>query len=425
MNVLSLFDGMSCGQIALNELGIGYDNYYASEIDVPAMSVTKKNFPNTIHLGDVRSVNGKDLPRIDLLIGGSPCQSFSFAGKRKGMSTKGEVEILTLNHYLELKSEQYEFEGQSYLFWEYMRVLNELREKNPEVYFFLENVEMGDKWERVLSRAIGVNGIHINSSLLSAQNRERIYWLNWGLEAKGLFGDLYSSIPQPKDKGIFLRDILEENVPEKYYLSQKAITYLKRAEVNQRFIQHEGDLKAGCVTANYHKGVPYNAIVVQGVNKPIQLNASKESNGLKPYLQNRVYDINGKFPCLNTSRPPSIIENRLIQVGQIYEGESNSVSGRVYSVNGKSACLSALGGGGGAKTGLYLIDSEEQDSKAGIGDSARIRRLTPTECEALQTVPKGYTSSVKDTNRYKMLGNGWTIEVIKYLFSYLPFYNKP
>ena len=315
---------------------------------------------------------------IKICIGGSPCQSFSFAGKRKGMSTKDEIEILTLDHYLELKNEQYEFEGQSYLFWEYMRILSEIRKKNPEVYFFLENVEMGEKWEKVLSRAIGVNGIHINSSLLSAQNRERIYWLNWGLEAQGLFGDLYSSIPQPKDKGLFLRDVYESNVNEKYYLSEKAIRYLKRTPMNQRFMQSFEDKKGGCVTANYHKGVPYNVI----------------------------------------------IDNRCVQVGQIYEGGSNSVAGRVYSVNGKAACLSALGGGGGGKTGLYLIDSEEEDSKAGIGDSARIRRLTPLECERLQTVPEGYTASVRDTNRYKMLGNGWTVEVIKFLFSYLPFYKS-
>ena len=167
MNVLSLFDGMSCGQQALERCGFKVDNYFASEIDKYAIKVTMANYPNTIQLGSVVDVNGYDLPKIDLLIGGSPCQSFSFAGKRKGMSTKDEQEILTLEHYLQLKSEGYEFEGQSYLFWEYMRLLNELRSKNPDVYFLLENVEMGEKWEKALCKAIGVNGIQLLYTTLS------------------------------------------------------------------------------------------------------------------------------------------------------------------------------------------------------------------------------------------------------------------
>ena len=219
MNVLSLFDGMSCGQQALERAGISVDQYFASEIDKYAIKVTMANYPNTIQLGSVVNVNGYDLPKIDLLIGGSPCQSFSFAGKRKGMATKDEVEILTLEHYLQLKNEGYEFEGQSYLFWEYMRLLNETKPK----YFLLENVEMGEKWEKVLSKAIGVNGIHINSALVSAQSRKRIYWTNIGMKPAGLFGDLESIIQQPKDRGILLKDILETEVDEKYFLSEKLI----------------------------------------------------------------------------------------------------------------------------------------------------------------------------------------------------------
>jgi len=138
MNVLSLFDGMSCGQQALERAGIKVDNYYASEVDPYAIKVTMNNYPNTNQLGDVRNVNGHSLPKIDLLIGGSPCQSFSFAGRRKGMSTKDEQEILTLDHYLQLKEEGFEFEGQSYLFWEYIILLNEIKPK----YFLLENVLM-------------------------------------------------------------------------------------------------------------------------------------------------------------------------------------------------------------------------------------------------------------------------------------------
>ncbi len=187
MNILSLFDGMSCGQQALNRCGFEVTNYFASEIDKHAIKVTQHNYPNTIQLGSVINVDGYSLPKIDLLLGGSPCQSFSFAGKRKGMSTKDEQQILTLEHYLELKSEGFEFEGQSYLFWEYMRILTDLRKLNPDVKFLLENVMMGEKWEKVLSRAIGVNPIEINSSLVSAQNRRRLYWTNIGMQPAGLF----------------------------------------------------------------------------------------------------------------------------------------------------------------------------------------------------------------------------------------------
>ena len=213
MNVLSLFDGMSCGQQALERAGIKVDNYYASEINKYAIQVTMTNYPNTIQLGSVTEVDGYSLPKIDLLIGGSPCQSFSFAGKRNGMSTKCEIQILTLEHYLKLKQEGYEFEGESYLFWEYMRLLNEVKPK----YFLLENVMMGEKWERILSKAIGVNPIEINSALVSAQNRRRLYWTNIGMKAAGLFRDLESIIEQPKDKGILLKDILELEVDEKYF----------------------------------------------------------------------------------------------------------------------------------------------------------------------------------------------------------------
>lgn len=171
INVLSLFDGMSCGQIALNKLGIKYDRYYASEIDKFAIAVTKKNYPDTIHLGDVRGVNGRDLPKIDLLFGGSPCQSFSNAGKGEG------------------------FEGSSGIFWEYVRVLKEVKPK----YFMLENVKMKKEWQDIISKELGVEPIAINSSLLSGQNRPRLYWTN------------IPGVEQPEDKGIKLKDILEDD----------------------------------------------------------------------------------------------------------------------------------------------------------------------------------------------------------------------
>ena len=226
MIVLSLFDGMSCGQIALRELGAKVDRYYASEVDKYAIQQTQLNFPDTVQLGDVRNINARTLGHVDLLMGGSPCQSFSFAGKRAGMSTKQNEEIYTLDRYMELKRAGFEFEGQSYLFWEYIRILHELREANPNVYFLLENVEMGKKWEAVLSEAIGVQGVHINSALVSAQIRKRIYWTNIRTEVRG--GLIYSDIPQPGDRDLLLRDILEDDadIDERYYLKPEVVLAL-------------------------------------------------------------------------------------------------------------------------------------------------------------------------------------------------------
>lgn len=337
MKVLSLFDGMSCGQIALKQLGIIPEKYYASEVDKHAIKQTQLNFPNTIQLGDVTQVDVSRLKPIDLLIGGSPCQSFSFAGKRVGMSTADKEEIYTLNRYLELKEGGFQFEGESYLFWEYMRILTDIRQYNPNVLFLLENVEMGKKWERVLSEAIGVYGVHINSALVSAQNRKRIYWTNIRTKRKGLFGELHSDIPHPADKGILLKDVLEDEVDEKYYLSDKANAFLSTS----------------------HKGSQANGMTLaRGI---IQLNPSKDSGGVQPYQQDRIYDVNGIAPALCSGH-----------------------------------------GGMGCNV-----------------NTDRIRRLTPTECARLQTIPNWYKWECSDTQQYRMLGNGWTVDVIVHILSFM------
>lgn len=366
MNVLSLFDGMSCGQQALERIGCKVDNYFASEIDKYAIQVTMANYPNTIQLGSVVDVDCSKLPRIDLLIGGSPCQSFSFAGKRKGMSTKDNIEILTLKHYLQLKQEGYEFEGQSYLFWEYMRILNEVKPK----YFLLENVMMGEHWEKVLSRAIGVNPIEINSALLSAQNRRRLYWTNIGMKPAGLFGDLESYIVQPKDKGILLKDILEKEVDEKYYLGQKTLDYFKLNSVKQKerkngfsFNPSIGENKSKCVTTKEGSRMEDNYIIVHNMQK-------------------------------RSSDRPSVAKNK-----------NAGGSGHLQMEDGKTYCLDT-----GNTMAIELANNK-----------SNIRRLTPIECERLQTVKDNYTSMVSDTQRYRMLGNGWTVDVVAHLLKYMEF----
>lgn len=230
MNVLSLFDGISAGQVALNKAGIKIDNYYSSEIDRYAIQITTKNYPNTNQLGDISNWRDWDIDfsKIDLVIGGSPCQGFSFAGKQ-----------------LNFKDER------SKLFFEYVNILNHIRLLNPKVKFLLENVRMKQQYQDVISSYLGVQPIAINSSLVSAQNRLRYYWTN------------IDDIEQPKDKEIKLKDILVDNPIERYYLSDVAKDYMSRLRNGKpRWDYHTNKLdgKAACLTANMYKGVPYGVI---------------------------------------------------------------------------------------------------------------------------------------------------------------------
>lgn len=201
LNIISLFDGMSCGQIAINKFIDKEDyNWYASEIHKPAMNVTQHNFPDTNQLGDIRGITNKSLKSIDgqvfMVMGGSPCTDLSIAGTRRGIVTKENIRITTLKQYLQLKKDNFEFHGESYLFWEFIRVVKETKPK----YFFLENVVMKGQnkfWENVISNELGVKPIRINSSLVSAQNRDRLYWTN------------IPNVSVPEDREIFMSDIIE------------------------------------------------------------------------------------------------------------------------------------------------------------------------------------------------------------------------
>lgn len=445
MNVLSLFDGMSCGQIALKQLGIIPEKYYASEIDKHAIKQTQLNFPNTIQLGDVTRVDVSRLEPIDLLIGGSPCQSFSFAGKRVGMSTVDKEEIYTLDRYLGLKEEGFQFEGESYLFWEYMRILTDIRKYNPNVLFLLENVEMGKKWERVLSEAIGVYGVHINSALVSAQNRRRIYWTNIRTKRDGLFDDLYSDIPQPADKGFLLKDILEDEVDEKYYMSNKAISGImnhkqRHTEKRNGFGAQFPTLKSNTLLARCYKDGKENLIVedvrVKGV--------SYTDRGIRPHRGDyRKSGVSEYGTILYTDQKSDT--HIASHVGMIVEEDSplTGIAGirRLIPTECDRLIIPEA-----TKKGFVEVipgecfDLTQPNSKTRRGrkmaekcncvmaqtspeyyryDGINIRRLTPTECARLQTIPSWYKWECSDTQQYRMLGNGWTVDVIVHILSFM------
>lgn len=277
MNVLSLFDGMSCGQIALEKAGIPISKYHASEIDKYAIQVTQHNYPNTIQLGDVTQVRGEDLPKIDLLIGGSPCQGFSSAGK------------------------QLNFEDpRSKLFFEYVRLLKECEPK----YFLLENVVMKKEWSDIISEYLGVKPILINSSLVSAQNRRRLYWTN------------IPNVQQPEDQNIYWKDVQMDNAKDVYYVTDKMMAWVnKNPKRKNKFKIYEKTTKEKMqmLEASHHKGI------------------------------------------------------------------SNQ---RCFAIR----------------------------------DNDFIRYIHPVECERLQNVSDGYTQVVSNTQRYRMLGNGWTVNVVAHIF---------
>ena len=465
IRVLSLFDGMSCGQIALRELGIPLAAYYASEVDKFAIQQTQLNFPGTVQLGDVRNIDVDKLcdevGEFDLLLAGSPCVNLSFAGKRAGLATKENIEILTLDQYLDLKDADFEFEGQSYLFWEFMRVLTALRRRNPNIMFLLENVEMGKKWETVLSEAVGIHGVHINSALVSAQNRKRIYWSNIRVREEGLFGWKYTDIPQPTDRGIILKDILETEVEEKYYLKDEVVQKLlehkqRHKEAGHGFgaVFHDTDGKMGAVKVG---GKGFDDLIkdpvcvaMRGRNagtETVQMLEPAEggkTNCLTSVAKDNLiaYVFSDDQVCLNKKR------NELgRQIRKEYEAgtvkarrsdlvdyapreddktgaittvqsdnlilSNNHLQKNLTDVNGKANAFLATSHKGAWANGMTLVEK-----------GYRIRRITPTEAARLQTVPEYYHWTCSETQQYRLLGNGWTVDVIKHIFSFIKIEEK-
>jgi DNA (cytosine-5)-methyltransferase 3A len=435
INVLSLFDGMSCGQIALKDMGIHVSKYYASEIDQHAIKQTQLNFPDTIQLGSVTEWKGWDIEwsEINLICAGSPCQGFSFAGKQLAFD-----------------------DPRSVLFFVFVDILNHCRKFNPDVKFLLENVDMKREHMNVINDYCGVFAININSNLVSAQNRNRWYWSNIRTKQVGLFDETHTDIPQPKDRGILLKDILEKDVDEKYYLSDKMLNYFdKRAanfnagkvniraetdkattlcasmsscDISDNFVldtklkPKENQTKANCFTAGgnsggLHSDMDLICVAMRGreacltpkrteYGKQIRKEYGKQIR--KEYEAGTITEQRKNIQQLEprmdgkTNTLTSVQKDNLV----ISLNESNSQSQRIQMNAEKSVCLNGEGGGGGAKTGLYRLDS-------------RIRRLTPTECARLQTIPDWYKWECSDTQQYRMLGNGWTVEVIKHILSFM------
>jgi len=397
MNVLSLFDGMSCGQIALDQLGIPVDKYFAAEIDKHAIKVAKANYPDTIHLGDVRDIQPDDLPKIDLLIGGSPCQGFSFAGQQLNFD-----------------------DPRSMLFFEYVRLLKAL---NPR-YFLLENVKMKKESQDIISEYLGVEPIEINSNLVSAQNRRRLYWTN--IPVDGL----------PEDKGIVLADILEDGFTDRDKSYCLDASYYKGGGASNVRLYFEKSRRQIVF------GSGDNRLDVTGariVNRRLDKDGKRKDNDKSIKLQARLeLRKDNKAGCLTTVQKDSVVA-KTNSSGMNIVGEANMKGResirRVYGTDGKSPTLTASTGGhtqpkilqksrgynkGGlkalnGKTPTLSTSSWEHNNHLTLDEGTTWRKLSPVECERLQTVPDGYTDHVSNTQRYKMLGNGWTVDVIKHI----------
>lgn len=357
MRILSLFDGISCGRLALERAGIPVEKYYASEIDKYAIQVAQKNYPDTIQVGDVTKLNYLELLDVDMVIGGSPCQDLSIA-KQNREGLRG---------------------ARSGLFWKYVEALEVIKPK----WFLLENVasmrnEDRDAITATLKKIYPeTECIMINSALVSAQQRKRYYWTNWHVE-------------QPQDKGILLKDILESGVIDKE--------------------------KSTCLTANIWKGNGANPLEYIQKHQakpfcyePVPCAMRTREDEFGKFKRVETKD-DGKANSLTSVQTDSMVAEPM-RIGQL-DGLGKGQANRIYSVRGKSVCLNANGGGGGAKTGLYKVDLPDGDYI--------IRKLTPVECERLQTLPDGWTAGVSNTQRYKAIGNGWTVDVIAWIFKQIP-----
>jgi len=380
MNTLGLFDGMSCGRIALECAGVEVDNYYASEVDKYAIKVTQANWPETIQLGDVTRWRewGIEWSSIDLLIGGSPCQGFSFAGKQMAFD-----------------------DPRSKLFFVYIDILNHIKSVNPNVKFLLENVKMKKEHLDVISDYLGVKPIFINSALVSAQSRQRYYWANWHFE-------------EPEDKEVMLVDILDFNEP----------TDAIGVRVVGRRINELGKRD------DYNKDIP----LVQRV----ETRADDKANCMTTVHKDSMVSLRSKSKCLRVGGRGSPLGSKQ-EWDSPFKIQRVDKKGKPKSNNNKAGCLTGGAHSGGNHSDMDILVIQKPRGFNKGGEKAKnsktptlsscswehnnhlsidniVRRFTTIECERLQTVPDNYTNHVSNTQRYKMLGNGWTVDVIAHIF---------
>lgn len=396
MKVLSLYDGISCGMVALERAGINVEKYDAFEIDKYAVQVSEKNYPQIVHHGDVFDGNFEDFKGYDLLLGGSPCTFWSIAKANRETTPDG-------------------MGGK--LFMEYVRAF---RESGCRYFLYENNQSIHQNIKDFISEQLGVNSVMINSALVSAQQRKRCYWTN------------IPDVTQPEDKGIFLKDVLESGMP----WQDKSYCITARyggAAIKNTLQRGQRSMIAEPV------GVAQRGRYVQSGSR-----SAKVEGGTEQFFEARK---DGKSNCLTSVQKDCMVaepiaintynslgeKSRTVMAGYGKYGEANLITNkgfkggatavaqpvrvgeygkggqgqRIYSVRGKSITLSANGGGRGGKTGLYKIDLPDGDYI--------IRKLTPIEAERLQTLPDNYTEGISNTQRYKCIGNGWTVDVIAHI----------
>lgn len=409
MNVLSLFDGLACGLIALKRAKIKVDNYFASEIDKYAIQIAKKNHPEIKQIGDIKKINIGALGKIDLILAGPPCQGFSCSGSRLDFD-----------------------DPRSLLFFKAIEILWDIQKINPDVKFLIENVSSMRKDTRAqLSELLEIESVEINSNLVSAQNRSRVYWTN--LPKPG----------QPKDKGIFLRDILESKVSDKYHLHKNSISGKSTLKRVVDSLRYENEKAKSLLSEQGFTKIGNTCLIEKVTTMPIGKRSIK-------HLVDGLRFENEKSKALTSTGARNISgSNSTCLIIQTSRGKNK---GGIKAINGKTPTLSSkswvdnnhlfemIRRNGDEKTFIKVnkkLKRKPDQTKAStltcgansggnhsamdliLRNDFSFRRLTPIECERLQTLPDNYTEGVSNTQRYKMIGNGWTVDVIKHIFKFM------
>ena len=361
LNVVSLFDGISCGRVALEKTGYAVSSYIAYEIDKYAKAVSRYNYPDIVQLGDVLDADFSKFSGYDMVMGGSPCTFWSIAKSGREADKNGKGWAL------------------------FMRFVDAVRQVKPR-YFLYENVvSMPNNIRDYISEELGCPPILINSALVSAQNRKRLYWTN------------IQDVTQSQDKGILLKDILDSGMPYQE--------------------------KSHCVTASYNGAVLWNSLERSQrsmIAEPIALKDKSQTILATMHKENALSMVKRqKMGLFVAEETAGQVMSAPVRIGSLGNGGQGD---RIYSVRGKTVSLMANGGGRGAKTGLYRIDLPDGDY--------HVRKLTPKEAERCQTLPDNYTAlgiddegktvKISNTQRYKAIGNGWTVDVIAHILSHIP-----